>query len=258
MNSRVVPVFVTYKLEADRFVKLNDLCNKVIFVDNSENKLSDIKLRGLHILWNEKNLGYGGGANVGMEEALKLGADWIIVLNQDLKINRKDFENLADELKNTDPAVLGPFVGGLEKNRWTAVLPSKNVDYISGACIAIHKDVIDTIGNFYSPYFMYYEDVDYCVRAKKSGFPLIKSRVLGIRHEDNSSLGRSSFLHEYYLARNHLLFIEREAPLSVKIYEGLRLPRSYSEYLTSNNGGLSGVSDYLMRRFGEKSYENRR
>ncbi len=258
MNSTVIPVFVTYNLGVDRFVKLNELWNKVIFVDNSETKLIDLKLRRLSIVWNEMNLGYGGGANIGIEQALSLGADWVIIMNQDLKITRKGLKKFADELKRTNPALVGPFAGSLDEKRWTTMLSSKPVDYISGGCMAIHRDVIDKIGNFYEPYFMYYEDADYCIRAKKSGFPLIQSMTSDICHEDNPYQGKGSFLHECYLARNHLLFVERQALLSVKLYEWSRLPKSYSEFLESDNkGGLSGIKDYLLRRFGEKIYEHR-
>ena len=202
------------------------------------------------------NLGYGGGANIGIEQALSLGADWVIIMNQDLKITRKGLKKFADELKRTNPALVGPFAGSLDEKRWTTMLSSKPVDYISGGCMAIHRDVIDKIGNFYEPYFMYYEDADYCIRAKKSGFPLIQSMTSDICHEDNPYQGKGSFLHECYLARNHLLFVERQALLSVKLYEWSRLPKSYSEFLESDNkGGLSGIKDYLLRRFGEKIYE---
>ena len=258
MNSIVVPIFVTFNLDPKRFLKLNELSDKVIFSDNSTTKLSDTKLRHLNIHWNKMNLGYGGGANVGIEQAKKYDAEWIVILNQDLKITRKSFDDFCDILKITSPAIVGPFVGSLDEKRWTTILPSKQIDYISGGCIAIHRDVVNKVGIFYEPYFMYYEDTDYCIRAKKAGFPLIKYVTSEIRHDDKPSLGKGSFLYEYYLARNHLLFVERHAPFSVKFYEWVRFAKSYNEYLSvKNNGGSNGLSDYIMRRFGEKKYEHR-
>lgn len=253
MNSTVIPIFVTYRLEVKQFIKLNELWNKVIFVDNSETKLSDIRLRQLNIIWNKMNLGYGGGANVGIEQALKLGADWVIIMNQDLTITRKGLERLIDKLTKCEAAIVGPFTGKLDSKRWSTMLPAKQVDYISGACMAIHREVIEKVGNFYEPYFMYYEDVDYCVEAKKFGFPLIKLTTSDIKHDDSSSLGKGSFLHEYYLSRNHLLFVERQAPPSIKFREWLRLLKTLVEYLIYNNkGGSVGLSDYLLHRFGQK------
>ena len=45
----------------------------------------------------------------------------------------------------------------------------KNIDYINGASLFIHKDIINIIGNFDERFFMYYEDVELCIRAKKYG-----------------------------------------------------------------------------------------
>ena len=97
--------------------------------------------------------------------------------------------------------------------------------------MAIHKRVIEKIGYFYEPYFMYYEDADLCVRAKNAGFPLKKLNGAGIEHSDRPVWGKGSRIHEYYLARNHLWFVWRLAPWNVKLYELIRLPKTLLEFL---------------------------
>jgi GT2 family glycosyltransferase len=253
MKSIIVPVIVTYNLDFKKFFKLNGLSNNVIFSDNSLMKSDDERVRRFNLIRNKVNLGYGGGANLGIRQALKSGAEWVIIMNQDLLITKDAYEQFIDKLKKTDAAIVGPFGGGFDIRRWTTILPSEQIDYISGAFMAIHRDVIDKIGYFYEPYFMYYEDADYCVRAKKAGFPLLKREIKGIVHHNNPSLGKGSSLHEYYLARNHLLFVEREAPLSVKVREYVRLPKTLVEYsIAKNYGGLEGIKDYLLRKFHKK------
>lgn len=253
MKSLIIPVFVTYNLEFNRFMKLNDLSKDVIFVDNSLMTLNDVRVRRFNIVRNETNLGYGGGANVGMKYALERGAEWIIIMNQDLKITRSSLEMLIGILKQTNPSIVGPIGGQFDKRRWTTILPAKQMDYISGACIAIHRDVVDKIGYFFEPYFMYYEEADYCVRARKARFSLVQKEIKGIFHSDTPSLGKGSYLHQYYLARNHLLFVERQAPPLVKLYEFLRLPKSLGEVLGEDKKGTrDGLIDYLLRKFGER------
>jgi len=177
----------------------------------------------------EKNLGYGGGANEGMRKAFDAGARWVIVLNQDVLLTKKGITKFCTTLLKSEPGIVGPEVGSLDPKRWTTILPgNKKIDYISGAIMAIHRDVYERIGGFYEPYVMYYEDVDFSVRAKKAGFELRQMEIDGFRHESHESKQK-----EYYLARNHLLFVWRLAPLSVKLYELIRLPKTIWESLWS-------------------------
>ncbi len=199
----------------------------------------------------KQNLGYGGGANVGIRRALKKGAQWVVVLNQDLSMSPSAAGTLVKKLKETQAGIAGPMAGGLDPRRWTSVLPAKETDYITGSCIAIHREVVERIGYFYEPYFLYYEETDFCLRARSAGFPLLYIPTKGITHMESVSLGRGSFLHQYYLARNHLLFVERCAPLRVRLYEFFRLPKTlWDHWRKGEKGALRGVRNYLNRRFG--------
>ncbi len=230
-------VIVTYKPDTAVLGRLGKSLagTSIITIDNSK-----------------KNLGFGGGANGGIRKALDSGAQWVVILNQDIDLTKKDVEKFYRKLQSLPPCIAGPFVGRLDELRWTTILPSEKVDYISGSCIAIHRQVFETIGFFYEPYFMYYEDVDFCVPVKNAGFPLIHMSIAGISHNETTSLGRGSFLHQYYLARNHLLFMERNAPVSVKMHEIVRLPKTIWEHVKKKEwGALTGIRDYFLRRFGQ-------
>ena len=176
------------------------------------------------------NLGFGGGANVGIRQAVGQGAEWIVVLNQDTEMTQEATNALCRRLEQLPPCIAGPFTGSLDLKRWTTILGTGD-DYVSGSCMAIHKRVIEKIGYFYEPYFMYYEDADLCVRAKNAGFPLKKLNGAGIEHSDRPVWGKGSRIHEYYLARNHLWFVWRLAPWNVKLYELIRLPKTLLEFL---------------------------
>ena len=246
-------IVISYKSPIKNLLKLQKLSRKVMFVDNSNFRPSKKIKTSLNIISLKNNLGYGGGANVGINDALKRGVKWVVILNQDLKITKSALNEFEHVIARSRPGIIGPFPGELDKNRWSTILPAEKADYISGSFIAIHRDVVKRIGLFYEPFFMYYEDVDYCIRAKEFGFPLTALKNSGIAHEDNSSLGKKSYLLEYYLARNHMLFVQRQAPLKVKLHEYLRVPKTLNEYIKSNNkGGIDGIKDYFVQKFGEK------
>lgn len=186
----------------------------------------------------QNNRGYGAAANEGIKNALANGARWIVVCNQDIELTKQDKEKFIKTLNNSAPGIVGPEVGSLDQKRWTTILTegdgfrlrgrndNQTIDYISGSCMASHKNVFEKIGYFYEPYFMYYEDADFSVRAKKAGFPLRQIHLNNFRHEATSP-EKNKDLH---LFRNHLLFVLRLAPWQVKLYELLRLPKTIYDY----------------------------
>jgi len=223
----------------------------VIVVNNG--KVGQIKRQGIEVVGGGKNLGFAGGANLGMKTAFEKGTEWVIVCNQDLAATKAGVEALVTKLKASPAGIAGPFAGELDRNRMTTIIPSGRADYITGSCIAIHKEVYKSIGNFYEPYFLYYEEVDYCVRAKHAGFPITHLPVDGITHEESVTLGNDSLAHQYYLSRNHLLLVERLALRQAQCYEFIRMPLTIFEHISRKQwGALQGIRDYFLHRFGPK------
>lgn len=254
MKNKVVFVIVAYHPNRNLLRKLQFGLGSNIFITVDNGLASNCCITGAKIVSNESNLGYGGGANVGIKWALSQEAQWIVVTNQDVVVNNKSIESFVNKLKKSPPGVVGPFMGSLDPKRWTTLLNSmsNSTKYISGSFIAIHRDVIRDVGNFFEPYFMYYEDVDLCVRALNKGFDIVNIPVSGITHCESLSLGSGSLIHEYYLARNHLLFIQRCAPLSAMVYEIVRLPKTLIEYMKQHNlGGYLGIRDFILHKFGK-------
>lgn len=253
MSSSVAFVVVAYHPEKVSFreLLLHLSPNRVIVIDNGG--APDSGITNVETIHSPKNLGYGAGANLGIRKAIDEGAKWVVVANQDISVSQKSTQKFVKSLDSTPAGITGPVLGSLEPRRWTTMLGGKKQKqvYVSGSFMAIHRDVIRECGEFYEPYFMYYEEVDYCIRAQKAGFPLIQVKVLGITHEESVSLGSGSAAHEYYLSRNHLLFLERCAPWSVRLYEYVRFPKTFIEYQKLGNAGaVQGMRDYLLRRFG--------
>jgi hypothetical protein len=230
----------------------------IVVTYKPDNKMLDALRSALRGHWlieidnSKRNLGYAGGANVGIRKALAGGAQWMVVMNQDLSLTSEAVSKFSLSLTKAPLGIVGPFAGGLDPRRWTTMFPSERKEYITGSMIAVHKSVVEKVGFFYEPYFLYYEEVDLCIRAKRAGFQLTHKPIDGISHEESVSLGKGSLAHQYYLARNHMLFIERCAPPQVRLYEYLRLPKTIAEHLgRRERGGALGIRDYLLRRFGQ-------
>lgn len=223
----------------------------VIVVDNGAT-LTKKDIGNATLITPKGNIGYGAAANIGIRRAIADKAEWCVILNQDTSFTRGGLSKFIQKLTALTPCIAGPFTGGLDPIRWTTVLPSDRKQYISGSCMAIHANVVNTIGYFYEPYFLYYEEVDYCVRARHAGFVLQKLTSTGISHDESMSLGKGSITHQYYLSRNHLLFVERQAPVGVKLREYIRLPKTLWEHESRHEAGaFLGIQDYLFRRFGK-------
>lgn len=199
------------------------------------------------------NRGYGGGANVGFGEALQKRTNWIVLVNQDVRITKEGVISFVDALVEAPAGIAGSVIGSLDPKRWTTILgglPQGEL-YVSGSWFAIHRDILEKIGDFYEPYFLYYEEVDLCMRAKLAGYEIQWIPIKGMQHEESVGLGRGSFLHQYYLARNHLLFVERQAPADVKLHEFFRFPKTLFEHISRREwGALLGIFHYSIQRFG--------
>jgi GT2 family glycosyltransferase len=249
----IIPIFHPKKDQLHKL--LMEIENYPTIIINNDSKVLE-KFSVSQTINNPENIGFAGAVNQGIKIANVSQYEWYIILNQDLELNNTSILELLARLIKAKPGLYGPFGGEFDNRRWTTIInervtSDREVDYISGSCIAIHKDVVNKIGDFYEPYFMYYEDADLCVRAKMSGFPVVQYKISGITHSHKNILSQHMNLYEYYLCRNHLLFIFRQAPFNIKIYEIIRLPKTYLSYLRANeSGAIKGVVDYFKGKFG--------
>lgn len=272
------------------FLKTHQLGSiNLLVVDNASSDDSVTKIRKkfphVKILINKKNLGWSGGNNKGIKYALRNGADVVVLVNNDTVFTQKKFiSNLVKCFEeDSSIGIVGPKIlsntnkgmllsaGGFFNRRYFSKpcgIGKKDrgqydhigeVEFVSGTAMAIKKDVFKKIGYLNEDYYLYFEDADFCMRAKKSGFKCVIKQNAVIEHIGEATSGNKSALHTYYNTRNHLLFVEKWAPLRVKAREFLRLPKTYYEFNKFKNKnirefGKLGVRDYLLRKFGERTY----
>ncbi len=244
------------------------------------------KIKNIQLVANDKNLGFSGGMNSGIRYALKRNADYIIILNNDTIVDKNLVLNLAKLAQSAD--IIAPkiyFAPGFEfhKDRykkqdrgkviwyaggsidWKNILgihtgvdeidkgqfaKPKEIDFATGACMLIKKEVFEKIGFFDDKYFLYLEDMDFCVRAKKTGFKIKFSPDAILWHKNAiSSGGSGSKLQDYYITRNRLLFAAKYVDLRTKI---TALEQIVS--LSKDPIKRSALIDFLTFKLGAKRF----
>ncbi len=190
-----------------------------------------------------RNLGFTGGSNVGITYALEHGADFVWLLNNDTYVDSRVLDNIkafADpkvgivgskiyfapghefhlkRYKETEQGRVFWYAGGLIdwRNMYASHRGVDEVDrgqydteedtpFVTGCSMMIRKSVFNYIGMLDDRYYLYLEDLDFCLRAKKAGFTLrfVPSSVLW--HVNAGSTSRpGNPLQQYYITRNRLL-----------------------------------------------------
>ena len=253
-----------------------------------ENFLKDISLK---LIFNCKNLGFSGGHNLGIKYAISKNADYVVILNndtildanligelvkaasEDLKIGivspkiyfAKGSEFHKERYKKEDLGKVIWYAGG--KMDWKNVIgehlgvdevdkgqfdEKRKVDFASGCCMLIKKEVFEKIGYFDERYFLYYEDNDFSQRAKSKGYEIIYAPRAILWHKNAGSVGGSgSSLQDYYITRNRLLYGTTYSSLRTKL---ALLKESVKFLLNGRRGQKKGALDFYLRRFGQGSF----
>lgn len=234
-----------------------------LVVDNGSNDGSQEELTGLTLpnmkykfIESGANLGFAGGNNVGIKDAMKRGFEYIILMNNDLILPTDIVKKLVDFMEsNPEVGIASPkmyFAEGYEfhKDRykesekgkviWYAggIIDRKNIysthkgvdevdkgqynniedtDFANGATVIIRREVIEKIGLLDSSFFLYWEDADFCERAKRSGFRVVYFPGTCMWHKVSASTGGSgSPTNDYFLTRNRVYFANRYSTFRTK------------------------------------------
>lgn len=189
------------------------------------------------------NLGYAGGNNVGIRYALKTGAEYILILNNDTVIDKNALSEMIKMFKEKKKAgVIGPkllyyhypdtlqtagcrfdfwmglcFMNGWkekDKGQWdTPYQP----DVITGAAMLCSRTTFEQVGLMDESFFMYVEEIDWEVRVKKAGFEIWYCPQAKVWHVENASTGYKSPFVEYWSTYNNLRLVHRYYPLRLPV-----------------------------------------
>lgn len=212
---------------------------EVVVVDNGSTDGSEEKIRAwagdrrLVILQAGSNLGYSGGNNIGLRYALERGDfSYVWILNNDTIVDENALLKMVEmaesdekigmvgsNLLNYDRPEVLQTAGGCWIIPWAGnTVPITEggfpyePDYISGASLLVKKAVLEKIGLLDEDYFLYWEDVDWGVRARRAQYRLLYCPESSIRHKEGGAGGGMTPITDYYWTRNGLMFTMRYYP----------------------------------------------
>lgn len=168
------------------------------------------------ILARAENLGFAGGANLGVGRAFAGGASVVVILNDDVEADSASVVRLGDEA--TPVRAIGAtttadidsdaFAGGaIDWRHGFGYHASGRLDYLTGAALAIHRATWERVGPFDASLFLYYEDVDWSLRARARGVELAVSPITVHHRGGASSGGTRGPTWAYYHTRNRIRFL---------------------------------------------------
>jgi hypothetical protein len=231
-------------IESIKDSDLSGLSFEILVVDNCSSDGGVQTIREKHndvlIIESNRNLGMGGGNNLGIRSAR---GRYILVLNPDTLIRKNAIRSLCDIMeKRQNVGIAGPklfnpdgtlqysclrfpkmytpilrrtFLGIFGKRHLDSFLmkdfdhaKTSEVDWLIGSCLLIRKGLLDSLGQaFDERFFMYFEDTDLCRRAHEAGFLVIyHPEAEAIHYHSRQSAGGHWYIALFFnfLAREHI------------------------------------------------------
>lgn len=218
----------------------------IVVVDNASQDETVARLRvefpGVTLLCNTRNLGFAAGVNVGIRHALAAGAEYVLLLNNDTLVppdllatmlraaaELPDAGMLTPMLRYMDqpaaPADTLWFSGArrhpltLESREFGPLGPRaqqvpqarSRVDYIFGTAMLLPSTVLREVGLFDERFFLYYEDMDLCLRVQRAGYHLYVLPEVSVQHGIATSTQGQEAMRLYHKARASVQFFRKHA-----------------------------------------------
>ena len=172
---------------------------------------------------------------MGINQALKEGADYILLLNNDTIVQENFLEKLLMKFQTNDnTGIVAPYINYYyEPDRiWSAggkvsflrgsgfadsdelesetTKIDKTVTFVSGCCMLVKREVFEAAGLFDEKFFLYIEDTDFCYRVVKTGYRILVTNRSKIFHKVGVSTKNSNpVMPLYYATRNRLFFSKK-------------------------------------------------
>lgn len=230
---------------------------EIVVVDNEGGPIPTLS-GGVTLIPNPENEGFARACNQGIEAS---SGDCVILINPDTLVE-KDFLGLLEKFFEEEPkaGIAGPrivdadgnlqlsarrevsFVSGIlgRTSLLTRLFPRSKVvrnmfpaaeasggpgevDWVSGACMAVRREVLEEIGGLDERFFMYFEDADLCRRCREAGWAvyyLPGAEVLHLTGASSRSKGRAI----WRLHKSAFLYHRKHGPHGpMGLYSGLVL-----------------------------------
>jgi GT2 family glycosyltransferase len=245
---------------------------EIVVVDNGSNlnPVPEWQDKYPHVVFirSDKNLGFAGGNNLGINNAQ---GDYLFLVNNDTEFTPGLIGSMVQYMdKDERIGVASPkicyyeqperlqYVGYTPMNYYTcrnACIGQYQQDvgqydahagdtaYAHGAAMMIRREVISKAGFMPENYFLYYEELDWCERIRRAGYSITINTQALIYHKESMSVGKQTLLKEYFMNRNRILFIRRNAtPLACTVFYcyffTMVVPRNVIVYIRNKQFGF--------------------
>lgn len=237
------------------------------------------------------NKGYAGGNNVGIKEALRRGAEWILLLNNDAYLDSNALQTLVETglnyphvgilgptIFNTDSSCIIQSAGGWIDKLWraghirqgetyqSASRDPIEVDWVSGCVLLARSEMIRQIGLLDERFFLYWEELDWCVRARKANWQILHVPTAHAWHKGGNPTSDPKPYITYYMTRNFFLLLQKHKAGFLAwinaLFSTFRTLISWSLLpkwrgnRTHRDALWYGLIDFILHRFGSMPFRS--
>jgi GT2 family glycosyltransferase len=215
-----------------------DGIDRVVVVDNG-GRAADLvgALDRVEVVTTGRNLGYAAGMNVGIVRALAAGADAVLVLNDDLVVERDVVGPLTDELHDARVGAVQPkllFAGsglvnsvgvqlgrdgagvdiGVGQPDGPAFTGPRDIEVFTGGAVLVTRAFLDDVSGFDERFFLYYEDVDLALRGREHGWRYRCAPASVVHHRGSATAAQHAVadVTAFHRERNRLWVLVRHRP----------------------------------------------
>lgn len=192
------------------------------------------KFPGIKFVRSDKNTGFAGGNNIGIQHAT---GDYLFLINNDTEVTAPLIGKLVEKMEaNPKIGMISPKIhyfdqpGMLQYTGYTPMnyFTARNAcigqfeqdhgqydslsgvtGYAHGAAMMIRREALQKAGVMDENYFLYYEELDWCERIRKAGYEIHVDLSALIYHKESVAVGKRSALKEFFMNRNRILFIRK-------------------------------------------------
>ena len=258
-------------------------------INTFKNRVTDFPLT---IIQNSENIGFAGGCNVAIDWAIENNQDYILLLNNDTSVKRDFLEKLLQDAEQyNDVAFFVPSIffqdkpsllwfGGNSFMQWKKMHQSaiselylkplplnakpRDIEFASGCAMFCSIPALKDIGGFDEDYFLYWEDVDFSLKAREYGWRIRWVPTSHIYHKVSATTKKQGVAaRQYYDMRNFLMMSKKYAPMWMGLYRpawtGVMLVKQIIKISVRYNsqiskGILRGIRDFYRGIDGKYMY----